>query len=271
MSNKNTLSLLASIAGLSLIKRKTTGSSALRPDKYVDIDFYFVGQCSVFIGESSFKRKKEIRESFIKQMDTSIFDILLSASQRWRYRGYNKLSLMHPTPSGEAYEAFQIVDNQFEFPAIFHILDYWVWEFEDQYEPLENMEETDAFGGYDDDSLFATLESLSTIFISFDSYKLEIDEDILEPEHEDHFANGYFIQYVPFKLKCRFLLNQNPNDITEAMVYFLTQVVRVGFSDDIDAELDVDVGYKQVIDPNNKLSEFSKSLIFGKRSELRRF
>ena len=233
-----------------------------------------MGQCSFFTGGFTSKRKKEARESFIKQMDTYIFDILLAASQRWRYRGYNKLSLMYPTPSGEAYEAFQHEygrDNRYEFPAIFLILDYWVWEFEDQYEPLENMEETDAFGGYDDESLFATLEYLSTIFISFDSYKLEIDEDILEPEHEDHFANGYSIQYVPFKLKCRFLLNQNPNDITEAMVYFLTQVVRVGFSDDIDAELDVDVSYNQVIDPNNKLSEFSKSLIFGKRSELRRF
>ena len=52
---------------------------------------------------------------------------------------------------------------------------------------------------------------------------------------------------------------------------FLTQINRIGFSDGIDAEIDVDVGFKYIIDPMNRLSSDSRALIFGQGSELRRF
>jgi len=289
--NKSNLSILVGLMGLSLIKSQTKGSSAInlsKLDKYVDIDFYFIGKCTIYStiirrvmmdallerGEFNppiLEQANKVKESFIKQMDTSIFDILLYASQKWRYIGHSKLSSMYPVPSLNANEVFEMYMGGFEFPAIETLIDYWRNNFEDEFEYLEDVEDFSAFGGYGDGSLFEALEYFSTIFISFDSYKLEIDEGILEPEHIDHLQNGYIIQYVPFKLKCRFLLNQDPNDIADAMIFFLSQIARCEFADGIDAEVDIDVGFKYIIDPSNKLSNESKSLIFGNKSELRRF
>lgn len=278
--NKSTLSLLASIAGLSLIKRKTTGSSGINPsklDKYVDIDFYFVG--NAIVQASAFEWSEMTEESFIDgsefwgQLD-SILGSLDYASIHWRYRGFNRLSSMYPVPSLEANNTFEIFESG-DFYAMERLIYYLRANFEENFEYLDDVEDFTAFGGYEDESLFQGLEYLSTIFISFDSYKLEVNNEYaLTQDHPDDLdgdSDAFISKHTPFKLKCRFLLNQNPQDIVDAMVFFFTQVVNIGFSDGIDAEIDVDVGFKYIIDPMNRLSSDSRALIFGQGSELRRF
>ena len=278
--NKSALSLLASIVGLSLVKGKSAGSSAINPsklDKYVDIDFYFVGHAT--IQASAFQWSEMTEESFIDGSEfwgqlNSILSSFYYASTHWRYRGFDRLSSMYPVPSLEANDTFEIFMHG-DFYAMEHLIDYWRWDFEDRFEYLNDVEDFTFFGGYEDESLFQALEDLSTVFISFHSYKLEVNNEYtLTQDHVDDLdgdSDAFISKHTPFKLKCRFLLNQNPQGIVEAMIFFLTQINRIGFSDGIDAEIDVDVGFKYIIDPMNRLSSDSRALIFGQGSELRRF